>query len=102
MLNIYPESAQKWNEFLDTLKSAIEKHLIYQGPDISDQELKGIIPRMNGTIFETVQNANQNIEFLVKASYIEIYMEKIRDLLDGMLDLNDLTVDRNEIESASA
>jgi len=54
-----------------------------QGPSIDDQQLRGIIPRMNSTIFEGVQNADQNIEFLVKASYIEIYKEKIRDLLDN-------------------
>lgn len=53
-----------------------------QGPNIKDQELKGIIPRMNGTIFESIGNADPDIEFLVKASYIEIYMEKIQDLLD--------------------
>ena len=38
---------------------------------------------MNSTIFEGVQNADSNLEFLVKASYIEIYKEKIRDLLDS-------------------
>lgn len=38
---------------------------------------------MTGTIFEAVMNADPSIEFLVKASYIEIYMEKIKDLLDG-------------------
>lgn len=53
-----------------------------QGPNIDDSELKGIIPRMNNTIFEAVNMADPNIEFLVKASYIEIYMEKIKDLLD--------------------
>ncbi len=37
---------------------------------------------MNITVFEGVAKADPNIEFLVKASYIEIYMEKIRDLLD--------------------
>lgn len=37
---------------------------------------------MISTIFEGVMNADENIEFLVKASYLEIYMEKIRDLLD--------------------
>jgi kinesin family protein 5 len=56
---------------------------IFQGPSIDDPELRGIIPRMNGTIFEAVMNADPSIEFLVKASYIEIYMEKIKDLLDG-------------------
>eukprot|EP01114_Cavostelium_apophysatum_P005310 TRINITY_DN1613_c0_g1_i3.p1 TRINITY_DN1613_c0_g1~~TRINITY_DN1613_c0_g1_i3.p1 ORF type:complete len:862 (-),score=280.43 TRINITY_DN1613_c0_g1_i3:83-2668(-) len=54
-----------------------------QGPNIEDQELKGIIPRMNGTIFDSILRADPNIEFLVKAQYIEIYMEKIRDLLDS-------------------
>lgn len=37
---------------------------------------------MNSTIFDWVMKADPNLEFLVKASYIEIYMEKIRDLLD--------------------
>ncbi|PRP86919.1 hypothetical protein PROFUN_03667 [Planoprotostelium fungivorum] len=53
-----------------------------QGPSIDDPELKGIIPRMTNTIFDGVQKADSAIEFLVKASYVEIYMEKIRDLLD--------------------
>jgi len=54
-----------------------------QGPNIDDPELRGIIPRMNSTIFDWVMKADPNLEFLVKASYIEIYMEKIRDLLDS-------------------
>lgn len=53
-----------------------------QGPSIDDAELKGIIPRMINTVFEGVMKADENIEFLVKASYLEIYMEHIRDLLD--------------------
>lgn len=40
---------------------------------------------MISNIFDSVMKADENIEFLVKASYIEIYMEKIRDLLDCML-----------------
>lgn len=31
-------------------------------------------------------NADENIEFLVKSSYLEIYMERIRDLLDQRKD----------------
>nr|BAN16545.1 ADB2008819 [Acytostelium subglobosum] len=53
-----------------------------QGPSIDDAELKGVIPRMINTVFECINKADQNVEFIVKASYIEIYMEKIRDLLD--------------------
>ena len=37
---------------------------------------------MINTVFEGVMKADENIEFLVKASYLEIYMEHIRDLLD--------------------
>ena len=39
---------------------------------------------MTNTIFETILKADPNIEFLVKTAYIEVYMEKIRDLLDGI------------------
>ena len=54
-----------------------------QGPDIENPELRGIIPRMTTHIFDYIMKADPSIEFLVRASYIEIYMEKIRDLLDG-------------------
>lgn len=57
-----------------------------QGPDITDMNQRGIIPRMNSHIFESIANSDPNIEFLVKASYIEIYMERIRDLLDASKD----------------
>ncbi|KFO84094.1 Kinesin-like KIF17, partial [Buceros rhinoceros silvestris] len=41
---------------------------------------KGIIPRAFEHIFESVQCA-ENTKFLVRASYLEIYNEDIRDLL---------------------
>jgi len=53
-----------------------------QGPDIHDEEMKGIIPRIIETVFMGVEEAEEKLEFLVKVSYIEIYMEKIRDLLN--------------------
>ena len=34
------------------------------------------------TIFEKIETASEDIEFTVKISMIEIYMEKIADLLD--------------------
>jgi len=52
------------------------------GPDIDDEENKGIIPRMVGGIFNRIETAPEEIEFTVKVSMIEIYNEKIRDLLD--------------------
>lgn len=53
-----------------------------QGPDIEDIDLQGIIPRMIRTVFNRIETASENIEFTVKLSMIEIYMEKIKDLLD--------------------
>jgi kinesin family protein 5 len=52
------------------------------GPDIDDEENKGIIPRMVEGIFQRIEGAPEDIEFTVKVSFIEIYNEKIRDLLD--------------------
>ncbi|KXS99261.1 hypothetical protein AC578_6189 [Pseudocercospora eumusae] len=51
------------------------------GADINDDATKGIIPRIVEQIFTTIMRSDQNIEFMVKVSYMEIYMEKIRDLL---------------------
>ncbi|KAG7376955.1 hypothetical protein PHYPSEUDO_012380 [Phytophthora pseudosyringae] len=53
-----------------------------EGANIDHPELQGIIPRTATEIFTNVMNADENIEFIVKVSYIEIYMERIRDLLD--------------------
>ncbi len=58
--------------------------LIYTGPDggREDKELKGIIPRMMDFVFDFIINADENIEFQVKCSFMEIYNEKIQDLID--------------------
>jgi len=45
-----------------------------------------VIPRMIGTIFNDVMNADESIEFTITVSYFEIYMEKIRDLLNPTQD----------------
>ncbi|KAI8335476.1 P-loop containing nucleoside triphosphate hydrolase protein [Chlamydoabsidia padenii] len=52
------------------------------GSDIDDAQNKGIIPRIVEQIFESIMLAPTNMEFTVKVSYMEIYMEKVRDLLD--------------------
>jgi kinesin family member 5 len=51
------------------------------GSDIGDENSKGIIPRIVGQIFDSIARSDSSIEWLVKVSYMEIYMEKIRDLL---------------------
>jgi kinesin family member 5 len=58
------------------------KTFTMQGPDIEDLEHQGIVPRMVRTVFNRIDNSSENIEFTVKVSMMEIYMEKIRDLLD--------------------
>lgn len=52
-----------------------------QGADIDNPSLKGIIPRIVEQIFASIMNADIMIEYTVKVSYMEIYMEKIKDLL---------------------
>lgn len=52
------------------------------GPSIYDEEAQGIIPRMVRAVFEKIDVASEDIEFTVKVSMVEIYMEKIKDLLD--------------------
>lgn len=51
------------------------------GPSIDDSEMKGIIPRITEQIFASIMASPGNLEYLVKVSYMEIYMERIRDLL---------------------
>jgi len=52
------------------------------GPDITDVEMQGIIPRMVRTVFNRIETSSENMEFTVKVSMTEIYNEKIKDLLD--------------------
>jgi kinesin family protein 5 len=49
--------------------------------NIGDQDAKGIIPRIVEQIFHSIMSSDGSVEFTVKVSYMEIYMEKIRDLL---------------------
>ncbi|TKA34281.1 Kinesin heavy chain [Salinomyces thailandicus] len=51
------------------------------GADIANDDSKGIIPRIVEQIFDSIMRSDGSIEFTVKVSYMEIYMEKIRDLL---------------------
>lgn len=66
--------------------------------DIRDSTKKGIIPRSVEALFEGVLEADENIEFTFKVSYVEIYMEKIRDLLDENRLKNNLTVREDKIK----
>lgn len=54
---------------------------IPQGADIDNPSLRGLIPRITEQIFQSIMSSPANLEYLVKVSYMEIYMERIRDLL---------------------
>lgn len=48
----------------------------------TDPDLKGVIPNAFEHIFDHVATSSgPNIQFLVRASFLEIYNEEIRDLL---------------------
>ncbi|KZS99240.1 kinesin-domain-containing protein [Sistotremastrum niveocremeum HHB9708] len=51
------------------------------GADIDSSELKGIIPRITEQIFTSILESDPHLEYTVKVSYMEIYLERIRDLL---------------------
>uniref|UniRef100_A0A665TB03 Kinesin-like protein n=1 Tax=Echeneis naucrates TaxID=173247 RepID=A0A665TB03_ECHNA len=53
--------------------------------NLHDPQGMGIIPRIAEDIFEHIFAMDENLEFHIKVSYFEIYMDKIRDLLDGVL-----------------
>ena len=50
---------------------------------LNESEMQGIIPRIVEDIFEHIYNMDANLEIHIKVSYFEIYMERIRDLLDS-------------------
>ncbi|CAG9316919.1 unnamed protein product [Blepharisma stoltei] len=56
------------------------------GPDVDNIQLMGIIPRMIYTVFNKIENSEEHIEFSVKVGYCEIYLERIKDLLDPSKD----------------
>jgi kinesin family protein 13 len=46
-------------------------------------EERGIIPRLCDTLFLRIaQNSDTSIEYKVEVCYMEIYNERVRDLLD--------------------
>jgi len=58
--------------------------------------MQAIIPRMVRTVFSRIENAGEHLEFTVKISMIEIYMEKIKDLLDPKKDNLQIREEKNK------
>lgn len=57
------------------------KSYTMMGSDIDDDEGRGVIPRIIQQIFASILTSPSNMEYTVRVSYMEIYMERIRDLL---------------------
>ncbi|KAI6716628.1 hypothetical protein PZA11_001782 [Diplocarpon coronariae] len=57
------------------------KSYTMMGTDMDDPEGKGVIPRIVEQIFASILSSPGTIEYTVRVSYMEIYMERIRDLL---------------------
>ncbi|KAI6087815.1 kinesin-domain-containing protein [Hypoxylon rubiginosum] len=57
------------------------KSYTMMGTSIEDDNGKGITPRIVEQIFSSIMSSPPTIEYTVRVSYMEIYMERIRDLL---------------------
>jgi kinesin family protein 5 len=62
------------------------KSYTMMGTDIADDEGRGVIPRIVQQIFHSILSSPSTIEYTVRVSYMEIYMERIRDLLQPQND----------------
>lgn len=55
--------------------------------DMNDPEKQGIIPRIVAQIFDAIHfNGSPHVEYTVAISYMEIYMERIKDLMNPAKD----------------
>ncbi len=71
------------------------KSYTMMGTDIDDETAKGIIPRIVEQIFASIMASPASIEYTVRVSYMEIYMERIRDLLAPQNDNLPIHEERN-------
>lgn len=53
-----------------------------EGKTLYDEDDKGIIPRTMDGLFTKIEESEENIEFVIQVTYLEIYNEKVQDLLD--------------------
>lgn len=58
------------------------KSYTMMGSNIDDPVYRGAIPRIVDLIFEMILQSSSDIEYTVRVSYMEIYMERIKDLLN--------------------
>ncbi|KAM8960578.1 kinesin-like protein KIF27 [Pelodytes ibericus] len=61
---------------------------------VADEE-KGIIPRTIQELFQSISE-HHNVEFTIKVSYIEVYKEELRDLLELETNVKDIHIREDE------
>ncbi len=66
--------------------------------DIDDVDRKGIIPRSFESLYQTLYELHSSIVYSVKVSYIEIYMEKVKDLLQPTRNSSELVIREDKIK----
>lgn len=62
-------------------QSGSGKSYTMMGSSIDNPQYRGAIPRIVDKIFNMILHSSTDIEYTVRVSYMEIYMEKIKDLL---------------------
>ncbi|CBY41289.1 unnamed protein product, partial [Oikopleura dioica] len=63
-------------------QTASGKTYTMEGSDVFQSSKSGIIPRVAHGLFQKIYEQPEHLEFIIKISYVEIYLDKIRDLLD--------------------
>ena len=53
-----------------------------EGLNVHEPERQGVIPRIASDLFNKIYQKPENIEFIIKISYFEIYLDRVRDLLN--------------------
>uniref|UniRef100_A0A7N0T518 Kinesin-like protein n=1 Tax=Kalanchoe fedtschenkoi TaxID=63787 RepID=A0A7N0T518_KALFE len=69
-----------------------------EGPNIkeSDELKKGLLQRVVGELFECMKSSDETVNYSMKLSMVEIYMEKVRDLLD--LTKDNIQIKENKVQ----
>jgi kinesin family protein 5 len=62
---------------------------------MGSREEPGVTPRVVDAIFRSIEEAPDTMEFTIRVSYLEIYMERVRDLLNA--DSTNLTIRQDAV-----
>ena len=60
-------------------------HFCLKGPENPNEITQGLIPRVMKNMFNIIDEAEDEYLYVIKVSFLEIYNEKIHDLLDSKL-----------------